>query len=242
MTDSDPPDPNTATIRCGAGAVVSVVSLRTRRRPEELSNGVVTYILPGNGECGERSYVGSGWHCEWIGHTANGSLSLVIQMQEDESINTTNTVAYGNEKHGEGFTTINNAGNYDCDATGAVSADRCHQRGKARAGWCSQNTAEPASATKGVSTYQVVLVPQYTSVTLGALTAAAWNGLTGGILALDVAGQLNWGGGTAIVDGKGFRGGAGMQLVGGVGGATNSDYRQTSPTTYTGAAGRCDRH
>ena len=80
-------------------------------------------------------------------------------------------------------------------------------------------------------------MPQYTTVTLGALTAAAWNGLTGGILALDVAGQLNLGGGTAIVDGKGFRGGAGMQLVGGVGGATNADYRQTSPTTYTGAAG-----
>src|ERR1039458_7088355 len=28
-----------------------------------------------------------------------------------------------------------------------------------------------------------------------------------------------------------------MQLTGGVGGASNQDYRQTSPTTYTGAAG-----
>ncbi len=56
-------------------------------------------------------------------------------------------------------------------------------------------------------------------------------------MALDIAGQLNLNGGSVVVDGQGFRGGAGMQLVGGVAGALNSDYRQTSPTTYTGAAG-----
>ena len=45
------------------------------------------------------------------------------------------------------------------------------------------------------------------------------------------------GGATISLDGQGFRGGAGMQLTGGVAGATNADYRQTSPTAYTGAAG-----
>jgi len=81
-----------------------------------------------------------------------------------------------------------------------------------------------------------VLVPQYTSATLGAVTAAAWNGSTGGILAIDIGSTLNLGGATVSVDGLGFRGGAGMQLVGGFGGA-NTDYQYKSPTAYTGATG-----
>ena len=92
-----------------------------------------------------------------------------------------------------------------------------------------------ASAAKGISTYQVVLVPQYTSATLGALTAASWNGTSGGIIALDVAGQLNLGGATIHADGVGFRGGAGMQLSGNAAGA-NTDYQFPGPANYTGAA------
>ena len=84
-------------------------------------------------------------------------------------------------------------------------------------------TAAAVSATKGQSTYQVVLVPQYLSASLGAVVATPWNGSTGGIVALDVAGQLNLNGGSVVVDGQGFRGGAGMQLTGGVAGS-NADY------------------
>ena len=170
------------------------------------------------------------------GTIANGSLLLVIQMQ-DATINTSNNVAYGNGSTGTGFTAINNAGNYEfVTATGPIAAGSVPVKGAGPGGGLVFGyTASAAGAAKGVSTYQVVLVPQYLSATLGAVTALAWNGTTGGILALDIAGQLNLGGATVSVDGQGFRGGAGMQLTGGTG--VNTDYRQIAPATYTGAAG-----
>ena len=164
-----------------------------------------------------------------------GSELLVIQMQ-DASINTTNSVVYGNGSTGNGFTTINNAGNYEyVTATGTVSGGAVPIAGAGTGGGLVFGyTSAAASATKGRSTFQVVLVPQYASATLGAATASAWNGSTGGILALDIAGQLDLGSATVSVDGLGFRGGAGMQLQGGAG--ANTDYRQTAPATYGGVA------
>ncbi|MGA8867288.1 MAG: hypothetical protein WB510_09985, partial [Candidatus Sulfotelmatobacter sp.] len=92
------------------------------------------------------------------------------------------------------------------------------------------------SATKGQSTYQVVLVPQYTTASLGAaLTASPWNGSTGGVLVLDTSSTLTLNGTTVSVNGLGFRGGAGLQLNGGVTGA-NTDYLFAAPATYTGVA------
>ncbi len=172
------------------------------------------------------------------GTIANGSLLLVIQMQ-DASINDSNSGLYGNGSTGTGFTTINNAGNYEfVTATGPVSGGIVPITGAGTgSGLVFGYTAAAASTNKGQSTYQVVLVPQYTTATLAGITAPAWNGSTGGIIALDIAGQLNLGGATVQVDGQGFRGGAGMQLTGGVAGASNSDYVQTSPGTYTGAKG-----
>ncbi len=164
-----------------------------------------------------------------------GSELLVIQMQ-DASINTSNTVAYGNGSTGAGFTTINNAGNYEyVTATGPVSGGSVPIAGAGTGGGLVFGyTVAGASNTKGRSTFQVVLVPQYLSATLGSATAAAWNGSTGGILALDIAGQLDLGGATVSVDGLGFRGGAGMQLQGGTG--ANTDYVRNAPATYGGTA------
>jgi uncharacterized repeat protein (TIGR01451 family) len=156
---------------------------------------------------------------------------------QDASINTSNTVAYGNGYTGAGFTAINNAGNYEfVTATGPISGGAVPIAGAGvGGGLVFAYTSAAASATKGASRFQVVLVPQYTSATLGAATAAAWNGTTGGILALDIAGQLNLGGANVSLDGMGFRGGAGMQLTGGAG--ANTDYWHVSPATYTGAVG-----
>ncbi len=68
---------------------------------------------------------------------------------------------------------------------------------------------------RGQRTYQVIRVPRYNNVTLGAaLTAFGWNGRVGGVLAVDVAGTLTLGGGNATVDGLGFRGGIGQALTG----------------------------
>src|SRR5262249_35926948 len=161
---------------------------------------------------------------------------LVIQMQ-DASINTSNTVAYGNGSTGAGFTTINNAGNYEfVTALGPVSGGSVPILGAGtNGGLVFGYTSAAASATKGQSTFQVVLVPQYNTATLSSsVTAAAWNGSTGGILALDIASTLSLGSSTISVDGLGFRGGAGMQLQGG--GGANTDFVQAAPATYTGVA------
>jgi uncharacterized repeat protein (TIGR01451 family) len=240
ITDSGTPaDPNTGNNTYVALApVVSVVCSGASLTAGGTLSGVLNTYYPGTANvlAGATS-IPVGTPTGGAGAIGNGSLLLVIQMQ-DASINTTNGVAYGNGSTGTGFTAINNAGNYEyVKATGAVSGGFVSISGAGTGGGLVFGyTAAAASATKGASTYQVVLVPQYTSATLGAVTASAWNGSTGGVLALDVAGQLNLGGATVAVDGLGFRGGAGLQLTGGVAGALNSDYVQTSPTAYTGGA------
>ncbi len=240
VTDSGtPPDPNTGNnTYVSLAPVVSVVCSTTTLVAGGTLSGVVNTYYPGNGSVAKGATSIPVGAVNGTGTIANGSLLLVIQMQ-DASINTSNGVAYGNGSTGSGFTTINNAGNYEfVTATGPIAGGSVPITGAGPGGGLVFGyTSAAASATKGVSTYQVVLVPQYLSATLGAVTASPWNGSTGGILALDIAGQLNLGGATVHVDGQGFRGGAGMQLTGGVGGALNSDYVQTAPTTYTGAAG-----
>jgi uncharacterized repeat protein (TIGR01451 family) len=240
VTDSNtPPDPNTGNNTYVALApVVSVVCSTATLVAGGTLSGVVNTYYPGTANAAKgATSIPVGAATGAGGTIANGSLLLVIQMQ-DASINTGNTVVYGNGSTGTGFTAINNAGNYEfVTATGPIAAGSVPIKGAGPTnGLVFAYTAAAATATKGKSTYQVVLVPQYLSATLGAVTATAWNGSTGGILALDIAGQLNLGGATVSVNGQGFRGGAGMQLVGGIG-ATNTDYRQTSPATYTGAAG-----
>ena len=96
---------------------------------------------------------------------------------------------------------------------------------------------EAAYGTQGQRTYQVIRVPQYSDVTLaGAITALAWNGSTGGIVAFDVAGNLNWNGQAVNVNGMGFRGGAGFQVRGDTSGnIQNWWYRSTAPAPPPGA-------
>ncbi len=238
VTDSGtPPDPNTGNNTYVALApVVSVVCSTNTLIAGGTLNGAINTYYPGTANVAKgATSIPVGTATGAGGTIANGSLLLVIQMQ-DASINVSQSVAYGNGYTGSGFTTINNAGNYEfVTATGPVAGGLVPIKGAGPTnGLVFAYTAVAASGTKGISTYQVVLVPQYLSATLGAVTATPWNGSTGGIVALDIAGQLNLGGGSVSVDGQGFRGGAGMQLTGGTG--ANTDYWQTSPTTYTGGA------
>src|SRR3984885_1893316 len=240
ITDSGtPPDPNTGNNTYVALApVVSIVCSTGTLVNGGTLTGVQNTYFPGTASVAAgATSIPIGASTGAGGTIVAGSELLVIQMQ-DASINTTNSVLYGNGSTGSGFTTINNAGNYEYGtATGPVSGGNVPIAGAGPSGGLVFGyTSATASATKGRSTYQVVLVPQYASATLGAATAAAWNGSTGGILALDIAGQLNLGSATVSVDGLGFRGGAGMQLTGGYGG-TNTDYQYISPTAYTGAVG-----
>ena len=180
-----------------------------------------------------------------------GSLLLVIQMQ-GASINATDTVAYGNGANGAGYTAINNVGVYEyvtatsalaAGATGSVTIKGAGAGGGLMYGY----TKAAASGTAGQSTFQVIVVPQYANATLGTdLTAAPWNGTSGGVLAVNVDGVFSLGGGSATVSGLGFRGGAGMELDGVAGGGAYGgsctpsatvpcpgDFVYTTPTTYT---------
>ncbi|MGP0020696.1 MAG: C25 family cysteine peptidase [Candidatus Sulfotelmatobacter sp.] len=238
VTDSGtPPDPNTGNNTYVALApVVSVVCSTTTLSAGGTVGGVVNTYYPGTASAAKgATSISVGTPTGAAGTITNGTELLVIQMQ-DASINDSNTVAYGNGYTGAGFTTINNAGNYEfVTATGPIAAGVVPIKGAGPTnGLVFAYTAAAASAGKGQSTFQVVLVPQYLSASLGALVATPWNGTTGGIVALDIAGQLNLNGGSVIVDGQGFRGGAGMQLTGAAG--SNADYWHVSPATYTGVA------
>jgi mucin-19 len=178
-----------------------------------------------------------------------GDLLLIIQMQ-DATINANDTNQYG-DGVGSGInenntgnpargSTANTAGTYEfAVATNSVVF----------AGLSTVNLSAPlqnayvsatANGTQGARTYQVIRVPQYTSLTLnGTITPPEWNGSTGGVLILDVAGQLNFNGQTINASQRGFRGGGGY--VQGVLCATNAgrspctDYRALNAATANGA-------
>ncbi len=241
ITDSGtPPDPNTGNNSYTAVATVQTAACATvsQATPGGTLTGVINTYYPGTAS------VAAGATSIPIGTAAGagtaiaaGNLLLVIQMQ-DASIDVVNSVAYGNGDTGQGFTALNSAGNYEfVTATSASSGGgSVSVTGSGTgSGLVFAYDASVATATAGQSTYQVIVVPQYTSATLSSgLTASAWNGSTGGVLALDISGTLTLNSATVAVDGLGFRGGAGMQLDGGVGGA-NTDYIHAAPAAYTGA-------
>jgi hypothetical protein len=173
---------------------------------------------------------------------ASGNLLLVIQMQ-DAAIDSTNTGAYGNGVANDpatGYSAVNNTGRFEfVRATNAVpvAGGTVTIVGTGTGtGLLNTYTNAAATATQGQRRFQVVRVPQYTVAILSStLTAAAWNGTTGGVLALDVSQQLTLGG-TVSVNGLGFRPGGALQLAGGAGG-TNTDYRNPATSAFHGVKG-----
>ncbi|BAZ10568.1 hypothetical protein NIES4071_23910 [Calothrix sp. NIES-4071] len=166
-----------------------------------------------------------------------GDLLLVIQMQGAD-INSSNTSNYGS---GLGNSTGNvstnfTAGTYEyVVATSSVSGNSVSIRG---AGLNSGLRYSYTNTTTGASdqrrTYQVIRVPQYSSATLNTtLTAARWNGSSGGVLVYDVAGNLNLNSATMDVNSKGFRGGGGLRLRfvdTSKPAPLNTDYRTSAPS------------
>ncbi len=141
-----------------------------------------------------------------------GDLVLVIQMQCAD-INASDSDSYGDGVAGEpaaGFSEPGScaAGNYEYVRAGAgTNATALALDIGARL----TNTYIKAAATPtaGRRTFQIIRVPQYQDVSApGTLTAPVWNGVVGGVLALDVAGTFNFTGNINL-DGMGFRGGGG---------------------------------
>src|ERR1700687_800436 len=165
---------------------------------------------------------------------APGDLVLVIQMQ-DATINSNNSSNYGaGSGTGSGFTG-GTAGTYEfavANSTVALSGGTL----TLASGLLHAYANATATTTQGQKSFQVIRVPQYSSGTLGTPSsnngttsgsAPPWDGSSGGVFSVDVAGTLNLGGGSIDVSGLGFRGGGGIQQAGcGSGGcADNTDYR-----------------
>lgn len=175
---------------------------------------------------------------------AIGDLLLVIQMQ-DATISSTNNDAYGNntsgDNVGQGATSIGASGTYEyvrAASAVTVSGGSLTLVGGGGAGLVNAyvNANPSANGNTVQRRFQVIRVPQYRDVSLGAgLTSGLWNGTTGGVLAIDVSGTLSLAGGSATVNGRGFRGGAGRQLAGGSG--ADGDYRTLSSVAINGSKG-----
>ncbi|MGI4864753.1 MAG: hypothetical protein ACRYFZ_12590 [Janthinobacterium lividum] len=166
-----------------------------------------------------------------------GDLLLVIQMQGAD-INFSNSNSYG-ANNGTGGGNLNNtnfiAGTYEyVVATSSLAANTAGSINVTKL--VNSYSTVAATTTTPRQSYQVVRIPQYTSITLaGTLSALAWNGNAGGILAMDVAGTLNLNNQTLSAAAAGFRGGAGLKYTGAAG--ANTDYRTSSALTVNATKG-----
>jgi uncharacterized repeat protein (TIGR01451 family) len=162
---------------------------------------------------------------------APGDLVLIVQMQ-GATLNTTNDDTYGDGVAGPSAngspTTGFTAGRYEYGVVATTSATITP--GTAGTLTLRNNltyayTQADATGTQGQQRYQVIRIPQYVALTLGGnIAPPAWTGQLGGVLALDVAGPLNFNGKTIDASGAGFRGGAG-RVLGGTAGFAGTDYR-----------------
>jgi uncharacterized repeat protein (TIGR01451 family) len=167
-----------------------------------------------------------------------GDLLMIIQMQGAE-IDSNNTDAYGDGSAGNN-TPPNNPANYPAGGItngnlssnftagyyeyAVASSDVALTGGTLNltSGLINSysNSSNTGGSSQGQRRFQVIRVPQYsgsnnpaTSVS-STLTAAVWDGLKGGVFAMDVAETLTFVGGTIDMSGKGFRGGGGRKANG----------------------------
>jgi len=145
---------------------------------------------------------------------AKGDLLLVIQMQGAD-INFSNSDSYGDGVAGGGasgnLSSNFTAGTYEyVVASNTTAVTTSGGNITLATPLVNSYVNAPATGTTGARRFQVIRVPQYGNLTLGGtLAATPWNGRTGGVLVLDVAGQTNFSGNTLTAAGRGFRGGGG---------------------------------
>ncbi|MEL6870799.1 MAG: hypothetical protein AAFO81_13450 [Pseudomonadota bacterium] len=168
---------------------------------------------------------------------APGDLVLIVQMQ-DASINRSNTSRYGDGALGDpgsGSTDLRRTGRYEfARATNAVplsGGTLVIDQPVA-----TDFSTQAANGSRGQRRYQVVRVPQFVNATIsGSVAGAAWDGASGGVIALDVAATLTFAGGRIDATGIGFRGAGGRDSRNGSGNST--DYRVTSANGAGGGKG-----
>ncbi len=91
--------------------------------------------------------------------------------------------------------------------------------------------------TDGQYRYQVIRIPVYWDIKLTAtITAPAWNGTSGGVIAIYATDTVNMNGQTISAAGKGFRGGGGLNHSN-TGSGSNTDYTALSTTNTCASKG-----
>ncbi len=128
-----------------------------------------------------------------LGAVANGDLLMIIQMQ-GATIDTTNTATYG------AVTALSGAGVYELVTVTSVSGNVVTFNAA-----CGLKNAYSAAAHT-----QVIWVPQYQTLTVsgaGSITAPAWDGSVGGVVAIQAGTASLQSAGAISVAGVGFRGG-----------------------------------
>jgi hypothetical protein len=173
---------------------------------------------------------------------AVSDILLVIQMQGAQ-ITSGNTSSYG-DGGGSGTGYLNNANLSAGKMEYVVAASAVALTGGTRVLTIqsplvnSYKNAPYIAGTSGQYTFQVIRVPVYYNVTLGAtIKPPAWNGATGGVVVLYVTQTLNMNGHTIDASGAGFRGGGGKQFSNGGGSGVYTDYIAMSTANANGAKG-----
>jgi uncharacterized repeat protein (TIGR01451 family) len=133
-----------------------------------------------------------------------------------------------------GFTAAT-AGRYEyAVVTQIASATQLRVRGAGAGGNLLYSYTQSAGPNQ--NTYQVIRVPQHASAVItGALTAPVWNGSTGGVVALDVAGLLTFNAGINVSQ-SGFRGG-GVRNIGALTSPQFGGWRALYATNLGGMKG-----
>ncbi|MBN1210444.1 MAG: DUF11 domain-containing protein, partial [Myxococcaceae bacterium] len=139
-----------------------------------------------------------------FGPLAAGDLLMVIQMQ-GATIDRTDTVAYGN------VTALNGAGRYELVTVSSVTPVAGNPT-SADIGIDTTGCSGLRNAYTVAGKTQVVRIPQLASLTVepdASVSAMAWDGARGGVLALQVQSALTLNGNGALdASAAGFRGGA----------------------------------
>lgn len=173
---------------------------------------------------------------------AAGDMLLVIQMQ-GATINSNNNSAYGDgvaSTDSNGYSVIGQTGLYEfVRAASAVSTGGGSVTvvGGSGGGLLNSYVHAAATSSAGQRSFQVIRVPQYANATVsGNVNALAWNGATGGVLAIDVADRLTFAGGTLNASGLGFRGGGAVVQTGSTN-PSSTDYRSLASRAAHAAKG-----
>ncbi len=170
---------------------------------------------------------------------ATGDIVLIIQMQGAQitvPASKTNSVYGDGSGGGSGMISTNLvAGHMEF----AVATNAVPLGGGTLniAAGLTYNYAYAPFGANGQYTYQVIRVPQYYNIQLGAaITAPNWNGSTGGVTVLSAINQFDFNGQTITATGAGFRGGGGRSLNG-QSGLSKNDFYDLSTYNAMGSKG-----